>query len=319
MDEARGGKFLFLLSVRPPPASFSLRGRPIKAMFSVLCFSVFFIAMASRFVAMPYVYDWEYYARKGKLGEGHDLGLILARLLLPLGPPVVLLVFSYIFVVSAAAMISYFCALPELIFPLACFSFSFAAYHVYFLLAQMLSLSLFMLGVALLWRRRYLLAAVSLVASPYAHLWTGVFLLLLLSCYLALEHRQLGIKWRHLLPAFGLVPLTAYLRLKPWEWLKHTSLACSLTQAAFYSAIWESPVFVLLAAVPMWKLRHRHPSVLFLLWLAVPLIILLLLWSPYWSYRLFTLIPWLPLSAAGCSHLVEEVVKWMSARKGRSG
>lgn len=257
----------------------------------------------------------------GSLGQGHDLALIVSRVLIPIGNFAIPAFFISFFCIASYFMLKKLVRFPEAIFITVPFSvFLLIISGAYFLFAQMLAMGLFFLAIGFYlrnpttrdkkrWTYKYwtyndLGMSICLILMSASHSWSALFYLGVFGVYLLIkDHRSLI----HLLPAILLLATTA-----PSGFLGFLTVRTSVGQNLSYLVnvqLTENIILLPFLAWGAWRLIKSRIGLLFVAMAAVPLLTILFLWSPYWSYRVVTLIPINVFEAAGASGLLEYIAR----------
>lgn len=241
----------------------------------------------------------------GLLGQGHDLSLILSRLLVQIGHFMIPLFFISFFVFSGWFLLKPLCRFPEAIFIVAPFSLVLLIMsNVYFIFAQMLAMGFAFISIGLYLRGRKIPTMLCLVLMATSHFWSGIFYAGAFGLYLLVRDRKFIV---YLLPS--LVVLMVLMPAGAFNFLlNRTSFGSNL------SYIWNVQLLENYILVPFvfygaWRLRKHKIGLLFFVIIAFALVPLLFLQSQNWGYRLVTLIPILPCEAMGVSGLLEYIAR----------
>jgi len=300
---------------------------------------VFFVSLATWLNSRQnaYAQDWWYYSHgyritensgygengvmPGSLGQGHDLALILSRVFIVGGNFMVPLFFMTFFIFSGWFLLKPLVRFPEVIFVVAPFSvFLLIISGAYFLFAQMLAMGFFFLAIGFYlrnpatrdkkrWTYKYwtyddLGMSICLILMSASHSWSALFYLGVFGVYLIVkDHRSLI----YLIPAILLLASTA-----PSGFLGFLTVQTSVGQNLSYLVnvqLTENIILLPFLAWGAWRLIKSRIGLLFAVVIAAPLVTIMLLWSPCWSYRVVTLIPINMLEASGVSGLLEYIAR----------
>jgi len=300
--------------------------RKLVLLIAIVVFIVFLVMWLSA-RSTKYDMDWWYYAGNhgvypganfgppngvvpGLLGQGHDLALIISRLLVQIGNFALPAFFISFFCFTGYFMLKPLCRFPESIFLAAPFSLVLLIMSgAYFLFAQMLSMSFFFISIGFYLRepakRNKLATTICLALMATSHTWSSIFYLGAFGLYLLVKDRKFIL---YLLPAIAIL-----LVLMPGGVFNFLSDKTSVGSNLSY--LWNVQLTENLILIPFlfygaWRLcRKPKIGLLFAIVIVAPLVTIMLLWSPYWSYRVVTLIPILLCEAAGVSVLLEYIAR----------
>jgi len=292
---------------------------------------VCFLAMwlNSRNADKFYDMDWWYYAGNhgvwsganfgppngvipGELGQGHDLALIISRLLVQIGNFALPAFFISFFCVAGYFMLKQLVRFPEAIFVVAPFSLVLLIMSgAYFLFAQMTSMSFFFIAIGFYLRdptkRNKLATMICLALMATSHFWSGIFYAGVFGLYLLIRNRKF-------IP-YTLPALAVLLVLMPSGAFNFLSNKTSVGSGLSYivnTQLTENIVLVPFLIFGVWMLRKHKIGLLFFMIIAFSLIPLIFLQSSYWGYRLISLMPLNIFEGIGLSGFLE----WL-ARKAR--
>lgn len=313
--------------------------RKVELVIVIVVFVCFLaIWLNSRNADKFYDMDWWYYAgnhgvwpganfgppngvNPGSLGEGHDLALIISRLLVQIGNFALPAFFISFFIGSGYFMLKKLVRFPEAIFVVAPFSLVLLIMGgTYFLFAQMLAMGFFFLAIGFYlrnpttrdkkrWTYKYwtyndLGMSICLILMSASHSWSAFFYLCVFGIYLIAKDRWSLI---YLVPAILLLASTA-----PTGFLDFLTVRTSVGQNLSYLVnvqLTENYILLPFLFYGAWRLVKSRIGLLFVVMVAAPLLTILFLWSPYWSYRVVTLIPINVFEAAGVSGLLEYIAR----------
>jgi len=295
----------------------------------VLSLVAFFTVFALLTMGFDYtIGDVPYYAASGKLGEGHDLTLIVLRpiyLLLPscIENNVVHIFINFMFAWSVYFLVKPFVKRPEWAFILAPIAPLAGVY------AQLFAISLFnfMMGfyfrskekIAKNIKKHYsaILPPLFLILVFLAHYWTGLFVSFIFVVYLMAFDRSRGSMKQLLLPAIAIGAFFFFFSVHGMgglAFLIQPSEAVppgSMTAAHFFVLLSRGLSFFFLSFAGLGLLykKYRNFFKLNLMLFLIPLSIFVLPTAIYWNWRLFYFMPFLLLMTVLLSYLFEGKTK----------
>ena len=241
----------------------------------------------------------------GSFGDGHDLALAISRVLIVGGNFMLPAFFISFFIGSGYFMLRKLVRFPESIFLVAPFSLVLLITSgSYFLFAQMLAMGFFFLAIGFYLRDRKLPVAVCLMLMSVSHAWSAFFYLGCFGIYLLIRDRRFVL---YLLPAVAI-----FLALMPDGMFNFLSTRTSVGSNLSYLVnvqLTENIILIPPLIYGIWILRRHKIGLLFGLIILFPLVSLAFLWSPFWSWRVVTLLPLNCFEAMGVSALLEYIAR----------
>ena len=173
----------------------------------------------------------------------------------------------------------------------------------------MLAMGFFFLAIGLYLReptkRNKLLTMLCLLLMTASHTWSSIFYLGAFGLYLLVRNRRFIL---YLIPP-GLL-LLAIMPGNPFVFLDIKTSIGSGVDYIWNVQLVENYILIPFLFYGAWRLcRKPKIGLLFAIVIAAPLLTILLLWSPHWSWRVVTLIPINILEAAGVSGLLEYIAR----------
>jgi len=260
----------------------------------------------------------------GSFFQGHDLTLVVTRVLIPVGNFAVPAFFISFFCIAGWFMLKPLVRFPEAIFVVAPFSIVLLLISgTYFLFAQMLSMGFFFLAIGFYLRppmwilmpssskftahdydASKLVVMICLALMSISHSWSALFYLGAFGLYLIIKDRRFI---AYIIPAILLLVATA-----PAGFLNFIAERSTIGSNFSYLVnvqLTENFILIPFLLYGAYRLMRSRVGLLFVIITLAPLATITVLWSPFWSYRVVTLIPILVFEAAGVSSLLEWIAK----------